>query len=76
MAGPGILFTEDESLAPLDGGKSLSLAGVAFKLQSNLFGGLGFPPEDGLGLASVSLLLGVISSLSLSKQRILSFLVL
>jgi hypothetical protein len=69
-------LSKNESLATLDGAQSSSLAGTAFKLQSNLLGGLGLLPENGFSLTAVSSLLGIISSLSLDDQRVLALLVL
>ena len=71
-----ILLSEDERLATLDDYESTGLACGAFKLECNLLGGLGLLSEDGLGLSTEPRLLGVISSLSLSKEGILTLLIL
>ena len=70
------LLTEDEGLASLDWGHSSSLAGTTFKFESDLLGGLSLLSEDGLGLSTETLLLGIISSLTLSGGGVLSLLVL
>ena len=56
--------------------QSTGLADGAFKLESDLLGGLGLLSEDGLGLATETSLLSIISSLSLSEQGVLTLLVL
>jgi hypothetical protein len=71
-----VFLSHNEGLAPLDRDETPSLANGAFKLQSNLLCGLCLLPENGLRLPSVPLLLGIISSLSLSHQRVLTLLVL
>ena len=71
-----VLLAEDEGLATLDGVESSLLAHGALKLECDLLGGLCLLSEDGLGLSTEALLLGIISSLSLTDERVLAFLVL
>ena len=53
----------------------MGLANGAFKLKSDLLGGLGLLSEDGLGL-SIETRLTIISSLSLSREGIVTLLIL
>jgi hypothetical protein len=69
-------LAKNESFASLDGLASLSLALGALKLKCNLLCLLGLLSEDGLGLSTETLLLGIVSALSLSTERIFSLLVL
>ena len=39
-----------------------------FQSQNDLLGSLGLSSQDGLGLSSVSLLLGIVATLSLGEQ--------
>jgi hypothetical protein len=70
------LLTKNEGLATLNGNHSSSLAGTAFKLESNLLCGLCLLSENGLGLTSITLLFSIISSLSLGSEGSLTGLVL
>jgi hypothetical protein len=70
------LLSKNECLATLNGAESSSLANGALELEGNLLGGLCLLSEDGLGLASETFLLGIISSLTLSDSGSLTSLVL
>ena len=65
-----------EVLATLQSELLLGLAGSALQTQDDLLGGLGLLVEDGLGLTTVTGLLAVVTTLSLSRQRVLALLVL
>ena len=52
------------------------LAYSALQSQRDLLGGLGFLPEDGFGLTSITRLLAVISAPTLSRPTFFSLLVL
>ena len=63
-------------LAPSNHQHPSPLAGSALEFEGDLFGGFGLLAEDGFGLASESLLLGVVPPLALGSERSLSCLVL
>jgi hypothetical protein len=69
-------LSQNEGLASSDWVASSSLALGALKSKGNLLGVLTLVLLDGLGLTTISLLLGVISSLSLGEEGSLSCLVL
>ena len=79
-----LLLSEDERSAALDGVASLDLALLAgllvlddsLKLDGGLLSQLGLLAEDGFGLATKSLLLGIVTTLSLSSGGVLTLLVL
>ena len=71
-----ILFTKNESLASLEYSETLGLGFGALELEYDLFGLLGLLSEDWLSLSTETRLLGIISSLSLSKEGIFTLLVL
>lgn len=63
-------------LAALQRGLFAVLALGALHAQHNLLGGLGLLPEDGLGLASESLLLAIVTTTALGGTALLGLLVL
>jgi len=71
-----ILLSENERLATLDWVESTGLADGALELEGDLLGGLRLLSEDGLGLASETCLLSIVSSLSLSDSGSLACLIL
>ena len=71
-----LLLVELERFGSSNTQKSLSLAFTTFKFEGDLLGDLGLLLEDWLLLTSKSLLLVVVSSSSLGKERLFSFLVL
>jgi hypothetical protein len=70
------LLSELESLATLKWEHSLAFALGALDLQDDLLGGLGLLSEDGLCLTTETLLLGIVTSLTLSDKGSLTSLVL
>lgn len=54
----------------------LGLASDTLETENDLLGGLGLLVENGLGLTTVTALLPVVTTLSLSGQRVLALLVL
>lgn len=71
-----LVTTQLEVLASLQGHVRAVLARRAFQTQDNLLGGLCLLVENGLGLTTVTLLLGVVTTLSLSELGGLTGLVL
>jgi len=71
-----LLLTELESLATLEWEHSLALALSALDLQDDLLCCLGLLSEDWLSLTTETLLLGIVSSLTLSDKGSLTSLVL
>lgn len=71
-----LLGTELEMLGTLETKLLLRLTFLAFKTKNNLTSCLSLFVEDGLCLTSKTHLLGVVTSLSLSKVRCLTSLVL
>ena len=69
-------LSKNEWFASADDLASTDLAGSALKLDCNLLGCLCLLAEDWLGLATETLLLGVISSLALSGSGVFAFFVL
>lgn len=65
-----------EVLATLQRGLFAVLALGALHAQHNLLGGLGLLPEDGLGLATESLLLAIVTPTTLGGAALLRLLVL
>ena len=72
----GGIGTEDESFAPANDSQLNGLGLGADEFQGDLLGLLGLLPEDRLGLASESGLLGSVATRSLSLFGVLAFLVL
>jgi hypothetical protein len=71
-----LLLSELEGLASLEWKHSLAFALGALDLEDDLLGGLGLLSEDGLSLTTETLLLGIVTSLTLSDKRSLTSLVL
>merc|ERR1712083_988145 len=71
-----LLASELEMLASLDRHLILALAVRAFQSENDFLSGLSLLSEDGFGLSTISLLLAVVTPLSLSRQRVLAFLIL
>ena len=65
MARPLLLLPELEVLGTLDDELLLGLALLALQTQGHFLGGLGLLVQDGLGLATVPLLLSVVTPLAL-----------
>jgi hypothetical protein len=63
-------------LAALERDLVLGLARGALEAEDDLLGGLGLLVEDGLGLATVTALLPVVTALALGGERVLALLVL
>ena len=72
----GLGLSENESLASLNRLQSDSLGLSADEFEGDLLGLLGFLSEDGLGLASESLLFGLVSPITNGVSGLLSGLVL
>lgn len=73
---PLLVTTDFKVFASLDGQLLASLALGAFHTQHNLLGGLSLFTQDGLRLATESLLFSVVTTTSLGGGRFLSLLVL
>ena len=71
-----LLVVKLEVLATLEDVLDDSLAGGALHLEDDLLGGLGLLVEDGLGLATVTGLLLVVTALALGEEASLTSLVL
>ena len=71
-----LLLSELEGLTALEWKHSLAFALGALDLQDDLLGCLGLLSEDGLSLTTETLLLGIVTSLTLSDKGSLTSLVL